>query len=101
MPLSTFPMAFSLATAAPVLQHQQNPSLLVKLNLNFGRLRRVMVNKTGRNVEFAVRSVSSGDTVGSSVQFDVPFPGDYEELLDQATEATQAALKDGLQLMVS
>ncbi|KAD5508076.1 hypothetical protein E3N88_15779 [Mikania micrantha] len=99
MPLSTFPMAFSLATAAPVLQHQQNPSLLVKLNLNFGRLRRVMVNKTGRNVEFAVRSVSSGDTVGSSVQFDVPFPGDYEELLDQATEATQAALKDGLQLM--
>ncbi|KAI3823788.1 hypothetical protein L1987_05229 [Smallanthus sonchifolius] len=85
MPLSTLPIAFSLP---PLLQHQQ-----VKLNLNFGR---VTVNKSGGNVEFAVRS---GDTSGSSVQFDVPFPGDYEELLDQAKEATQVALKDGIQLM--
>ncbi|KAK9049792.1 hypothetical protein SSX86_031242 [Deinandra increscens subsp. villosa] len=76
MPLSSFPIAFSLPTIPPVPHHQQ-------VNLNFGSTRRVVVNKTGGNVEFAVRSVSSGDTGGSSVQIDVPFPGDYEELLDQ------------------
>ncbi|KAJ0719523.1 putative protein LOW PSII ACCUMULATION 3 [Helianthus annuus] len=63
---------------------------MIKLNLrmqvNFGSARRVVVKK-------AVRSVSSAD--------DVPlFPADYEELLDQAKEASQAALKDGIQLMI-
>lgn len=47
------------------------------MNLNLGSMRRVVGNRCG---EFAVRSVSSGD---SSVQFDAPFPGDYDELLDQ------------------
>ncbi|KAJ9556485.1 hypothetical protein OSB04_011099 [Centaurea solstitialis] len=95
MPLSTVPTAFSLATAIPLLRHQQ-----VKENVSFGSPKRVVVvNKVGRNVELAVRSIPPGDTSGSSVQFNVPFPGDYEELLDQAKEATQAALKDGIQLM--
>ncbi|CAH1451796.1 unnamed protein product [Lactuca virosa] len=89
MPLSTIPTAFSLPTAVPsVLQHKQ-----VNLNSNFGGSRRVAMNKIGRDVEFGVRSVSS------SIPFDVPFPGDYEELLDQAKEATQVALNDGIQLM--
>ncbi|KVH89789.1 protein of unknown function DUF1995 [Cynara cardunculus var. scolymus] len=94
MPLSSIPTALSLATAIPVLQHQE-----VKANVSFGSPRRVVVNKIGRNVGLSVRSVSPGDATGSSIQFDVPFPGDYEELLDQAKEATQVALKDGIQLM--
>nr|GEV27522.1 protein low PSII accumulation 3, chloroplastic [Tanacetum cinerariifolium] len=49
-----------------------------------------------RNVKFGVTSVSAG---GSSLQFDAPFPADYEQLLDQAKDATQTALDDGIQLM--
>ncbi|KAK1408093.1 hypothetical protein QVD17_39726 [Tagetes erecta] len=89
MPLSSFPIAFNLPTPAPVLlQHQQQ--LQVKLNLNVGSTR---TNTSGK---FSVRSVSSGD---SSVQFDAPFPADYDDLLLQAKEATQVALKDGIKLM--
>ncbi|KAJ9556472.1 hypothetical protein OSB04_011086 [Centaurea solstitialis] len=71
----------------PLLSHSQ----LQSLSFNTMRI--------GRNVELAVRSISPGDTGGSSIQFDVPFPGDYDELLDQAKQATQVALKDGIQLM--
>nr|GFB11981.1 protein low PSII accumulation 3, chloroplastic [Tanacetum cinerariifolium] len=49
-----------------------------------------------RNVKFSVTSVSAG---GSSLQFDAPFPADYEQLLDQAKDATQTALDDRIQLM--
>ncbi|KAJ6933259.1 protein LOW PSII ACCUMULATION 3 [Populus alba x Populus x berolinensis] len=35
----------------------------------------------------------------SSVEFDVPFPRDYEELLDQAKKATEFAWEDNKQLM--
>lgn len=35
----------------------------------------------------------------SSVEFDVPFPRDYEELLDQAKKATELAWEDNKQLM--
>ncbi|XP_065880061.1 protein LPA3 isoform X2 [Euphorbia lathyris] len=41
----------------------------------------------------------SGSRNGNSVEFDVPFPRDYEELLEQAKTATQLALEDGKQLM--
>ncbi|KAI3792907.1 hypothetical protein L2E82_06800 [Cichorium intybus] len=93
MPLSSIPTAFSLPTTVPsVLQPQQ-----MKLKLNFGGRRKVAMNMIGRDVAFVVRS--SGDTNSSSIQLDVPFPGDYEELLDQAKEATQVALKGGVQLM--
>uniref|UniRef100_A0A6N2JYQ9 DUF1995 domain-containing protein n=1 Tax=Salix viminalis TaxID=40686 RepID=A0A6N2JYQ9_SALVM len=36
---------------------------------------------------------------GSSVEYDVPFPRDYEELLDQAKKATEFAWEDNKQLM--
>lgn len=59
------------------------------MNINFGGTKRVVVNqKVGRqNVKFSVKSVSSSSSSGdydtSSVQFDVPFPDDYDELLNQ------------------
>ncbi|KAJ0901989.1 hypothetical protein HanPSC8_Chr08g0331781 [Helianthus annuus] len=85
MPLSSLPIAFTLQPpATPVLHHHHHHHHHHQ-QVNFGSARRVVVKK-------AVRSVSSAD--------DVPlFPADYEELLDQAKEASQAALKDGIQLM--
>ncbi|KAM7490959.1 hypothetical protein LguiA_033880 [Lonicera macranthoides] len=64
------------------------------------------VNLCGRKVpnlgisldlQFVTNSVS-GDS-GASVEYDVPFPNDYSELLQQAKEATELALKDEKQLM--
>ncbi|KAI7728661.1 hypothetical protein M8C21_010227 [Ambrosia artemisiifolia] len=91
MPLSTYPITFTSPTAPSLLHHHHHQQ--VNFNLNFGR---VVVKRTCGNGGFAVRSVSSGD---SSVESDVLFPADYEQLLDQAKEATQVALKDGIQLM--
>ncbi|CAI9762561.1 unnamed protein product [Fraxinus pennsylvanica] len=45
-----------------------------------------------------VNNAASGES-GSSVDFDVPFPSDYNELLQQAKAATVLALKDDKQLM--
>ncbi|KAF8380798.1 hypothetical protein HHK36_028292 [Tetracentron sinense] len=50
-----------------------------------------------RSPEFVMQSVSGDGSV--SVGYDVPFPNDYSELLDQAKEATELALKDKKQLM--
>ncbi|WCJ29117.1 hypothetical protein M5689_010774 [Euphorbia peplus] len=36
---------------------------------------------------------------GDSVEFDVPFPRDYDQLIQQAKTATELALEDGKQLM--
>ncbi|KAH0645652.1 hypothetical protein KY285_033694 [Solanum tuberosum] len=52
--------------------------------------------KISRNFEFAISC--SGDKA-VSIGFDVPFPKDYTELLQQAKEATELALKDNRQLM--
>ncbi|XP_010278867.1 PREDICTED: protein LOW PSII ACCUMULATION 3, chloroplastic isoform X1 [Nelumbo nucifera] len=53
--------------------------------------------KISRNYDFVVHSVS-GDA-SASVGFDVPFPRDYSELLEQAKQATELALEDKKQLM--
>ncbi|CAI9095164.1 OLC1v1031044C1 [Oldenlandia corymbosa var. corymbosa] len=54
-------------------------------------------HRTSRNGQFTVNS-AAGDK-GYSVGYDVPFPNDYSELLQQAKEATELALKDNRQLM--
>ncbi|OVA18420.1 protein of unknown function DUF1995 [Macleaya cordata] len=46
---------------------------------------------------FVTRSVSGDDNTLAGL--DVPFPGDYSELLEQAKEATELAFKDEKQLM--
>ncbi|PSR89275.1 Protein LOW PSII ACCUMULATION 3 like [Actinidia chinensis var. chinensis] len=52
---------------------------------------------TSRKFNLVSNSVSSNSN--ASVGFDVPFPRDYSELLEQAKEATELALKDNKQLM--
>lgn len=49
------------------------------------------------SLNFVANSVT-GDS-SASVDFDVPFPSDYSELLEQAKEATVLALKNEIQLM--
>eukprot|EP00262_Sarcandra_glabra_P002498 TRINITY_DN12857_c0_g1_i1.p1 TRINITY_DN12857_c0_g1~~TRINITY_DN12857_c0_g1_i1.p1 ORF type:complete len:328 (+),score=61.52 TRINITY_DN12857_c0_g1_i1:97-1080(+) len=53
--------------------------------------------RTAKAHDFVARSVSGDGTVPAG--FDVPFPSDYSELLEQAKEATELALKDEKQLL--
>ncbi|GAB2279134.1 hypothetical protein Dimus_013789 [Dionaea muscipula] len=57
-----------------------------------------MVLKRRRGAAAKMVSASSGND-NVSVDFDVPFPTNYTELLQQTTKATVLALKDGKQLM--
>ncbi|KAF2568406.1 hypothetical protein F2Q68_00027639 [Brassica cretica] len=52
--------------------------------------------KTNRNLKYRVCSVSGGSN--TSVE-NVPFPRDYFELINQAKQAVELALKDEKQLM--
>ncbi|XP_010439656.1 PREDICTED: protein LOW PSII ACCUMULATION 3, chloroplastic [Camelina sativa] len=54
------------------------------------------VTKMNRNLKFSVCSVSGG--YNTSVE-NVPFPRDYVELINQAKEAVELAMKDEKQLM--
>ncbi|KAL3645780.1 hypothetical protein CASFOL_010960 [Castilleja foliolosa] len=58
---------------------------------------RPIVRKFSRNFEF-LNNAASGES-GSYVDFDVPFPSDYTQLLNQAKEATELALQNNKQLM--
>ncbi|XP_068650467.1 protein LPA3 isoform X1 [Aristolochia californica] len=53
--------------------------------------------KQRRKYKFSPTAASGGDS--AALGLDAKFPGDYFELLQQAKEATQLALKDGKQLM--
>ncbi|XP_009605749.1 uncharacterized protein [Nicotiana tomentosiformis] len=70
------------------------PSPLTAWDFNW---RRCQVKRNVRNLEFAI-SCSGGDKA-ASIGFDVLFPRDYTQLLQQAKEATELALKDNRQLM--
>ncbi|KAK6129923.1 hypothetical protein DH2020_036317 [Rehmannia glutinosa] len=58
---------------------------------------RTFVRRFSRNLDFVINA-AAGES-GSSVEFDVPFPSDYTQLLMQAKEATELALKNNKQLM--
>ncbi|KAL8141713.1 hypothetical protein V2J09_014745 [Rumex salicifolius] len=55
------------------------------------------LSKRKRNLRLVANSVAGNG--GTSVNFDVPFPTDYSELLSQAKDATQLALIDNKKLM--
>ncbi|XP_034702912.1 protein LOW PSII ACCUMULATION 3, chloroplastic isoform X2 [Vitis riparia] len=99
MTLSTIPIASSISIPIPSLQ---NPKVLscrsfqVKKDGSFCGPK-IAAFKMSRNLEFKANSVS-GDS-SASVGFNVPFPSDYSEILEQAKEATELALKDKKQLM--
>ncbi|KAL4340956.1 hypothetical protein GQ457_08G024640 [Hibiscus cannabinus] len=50
-----------------------------------------------RNLRFI--GCSASEEGKTSIEFDTPFPGDYNDLLRQAKRAAELALKDGKQLM--
>ncbi|MCD7461680.1 hypothetical protein HAX54_046804 [Datura stramonium] len=86
--LSTFPTAVAVAVSVP--------SSLTTRDFNWRRSKLKRNVKISRNLEFAISC--SGDKA-ASIGFDVPFPKDYTELLQQAKEATELALTDNRQLM--
>ncbi|KAL7150524.1 hypothetical protein ABFS83_05G118300 [Erythranthe nasuta] len=62
--------------------------------------KKTVVRKLSRNLDFVINAAAAaGAESGSSVDFDVPFPIDYTQLLYQAKEATESALKNNVQLM--
>ncbi|XP_060207749.1 protein LPA3 [Lycium barbarum] len=86
--LSASPTALRVALSVPSPLTQQD------FNVSRSKLKRNV--KISRNLEFAISC--SGDKA-ASIGFDVSFPKDYNELLQQATEATELALEDNKQLM--
>ncbi|KAF3685398.1 hypothetical protein BC332_00938 [Capsicum chinense] len=85
--LSTFPTALAVTVSVSSLTPQVCNWRRCKLKRNV---------KISRNFEFVISC--SGDKA-ASIGFDVPFPKDYTELLQQAKQATELALKDNRQLM--
>ncbi|KAH0741425.1 hypothetical protein KY290_034468 [Solanum tuberosum] len=86
--LSTSPTALTVAVSVP--------SSLTPQDFSWRKFKLKRNVKISRNFEFAISC--SGDKA-VSIGFDVSFPKDYTELLQQAKEATELALKDNRQLM--
>ncbi|XP_049377852.1 uncharacterized protein LOC125842592 [Solanum stenotomum] len=86
--LSTSPTALTVAVSVP--------SSLTPQDFSWRKFKLKRNGKISRNFEFAISC--SGDKA-VSIGFDVSFPKDYTELLQQAKEATELALKDNRQLM--
>ncbi|KAL3500067.1 hypothetical protein ACH5RR_039160 [Cinchona calisaya] len=99
MPLSTSPTVPALpvsfaSQSKPKGFNQRRFSAKKEVNVCSGRIN---FNEKSRNGDLSVNSISRDSN--SSVGFDVQFPKDYSELLQQAKEATESALKDNRKLM--
>ncbi|KAI8547052.1 hypothetical protein RHMOL_Rhmol07G0165700 [Rhododendron molle] len=99
MPLSRAPTASRLPIAIPSLPIPEDfncRSFKMERGINLCN-RKIAEYKKSIKLDFVTHVVSgnSDDSVG----IDVPFPNDYSELLEQAKEATELALKDNKQLM--
>ncbi|KAI5656438.1 hypothetical protein M9H77_25231 [Catharanthus roseus] len=103
MPLSsTSPTVFSLPFSFSTVS---KPTIAEDLNYRRNTFKErlnvcgcgISSDKISRKPDFAINSASGENT--SSLSSDVPFPYDYSELLQQAKEATELALKDNRQLM--
>nr|XP_028953824.1 protein LOW PSII ACCUMULATION 3, chloroplastic isoform X2 [Malus domestica] len=102
MPLSDIVTASKVPFAAPSLP-SGNGKYTCKNHLppkSYGNLvtRKMAAQTVSRNLKF-VRNSASGDMETSSVGLDVSFPSDYSELIEQARNATELAVKDNKQLM--
>ncbi|KAH7863101.1 hypothetical protein Vadar_013363 [Vaccinium darrowii] len=99
MPLSRAPTASRLPIAIPCLPNPEDfncRSFKIERGLRLCN-RRIATYNNSRKLDFVTNSIpSNGD---ASLGFNVPFPKDYLELLEQAKEATELALKDNKQLM--
>ncbi|XP_027080418.1 protein LOW PSII ACCUMULATION 3, chloroplastic [Coffea eugenioides] len=99
MPLSTSPTAPALPFSSPSHSKPKGSSqrwfsIKKEVTVCSGRIN---FNRKSRNGDFAINSASRDSS--PSVGFDVQFPKDYAELLQQAKEATELAVKDNRQLM--
>ncbi|KAG5540323.1 hypothetical protein RHGRI_020531 [Rhododendron griersonianum] len=99
MPLSRAPTASRLPIAIPSLPIPEDfncRSFKMERGMNLCN-KKIAEYKKSIKLDFETHVVSgnSDDSVG----IDVPFPNDYSELLEQAKEATELALKDNKQLM--
>ncbi|KAK3014020.1 hypothetical protein RJ639_008653 [Escallonia herrerae] len=95
MPLSPAQTAFGAPVAIP---SPLNPKVVRLGSFQVKKGMNLYQRKILRDVKFVTNSLSGG--TGASVKYDVPFPSDYSELLEQAKEATALALQDKRQLMV-
>ncbi|KAK4802634.1 hypothetical protein SAY86_000837 [Trapa natans] len=98
MPLSRAP---TLASALPIAS---TCSTSVACHVQIAQSKSFRLNGgnkfTGSKLKLRqLKPSSASQNERSSVELDVPFPGDYVELLEQATIATELAIKDNKQLM--
>ncbi|KAL7164722.1 hypothetical protein ACSBR2_040595 [Camellia fascicularis] len=100
MPLSSAPTTTKLPIAIPSLPYYPQGfrcrSFKIKKGLNLYS-RTISEYNISRKLDFVTNSISGNSD--TSVGFDVPFPSDYSQLLEQAKEATELALKDNKKLM--
>ncbi|XP_048320588.1 protein LPA3 isoform X2 [Ziziphus jujuba] len=94
MPLSDTAIASKLPGAIPSLPTHKAAKVE---NLALKKCWKTAEFRVSRNLKWVCNS-GSGDDSGS-VELDVPFPRDYDELLEQARKATTLALKGEKQLM--
>ncbi|XP_028058505.1 uncharacterized protein LOC114262338, partial [Camellia sinensis] len=99
MPLSSAPTTTKLPIAIPSLPYYpegfRRRSFKIKKGLNLYS-RKISEYNISRKLDFVTNSISGNSD--TSVGFD-PFPSDYSQLLEQAKEATELALKDNKKLM--
>ncbi|XP_031282505.1 protein LOW PSII ACCUMULATION 3, chloroplastic-like [Pistacia vera] len=95
MPL---PNAATVLSTLPPIQTPKfnDKKSSIKCHDNFGS-KRVSTLRVYRRLDCSTCSVARDGS--KSADFDVPFPGDYPELLEQAKNAAELAAKDGKQLM--
>ncbi|KAF5938760.1 hypothetical protein HYC85_023019 [Camellia sinensis] len=100
MPLSSSPTTTKLPIAIPSLPYYPEGfrcrSFKIKKGLNLYSWK-ISEYNISRKLDFVTNSISGNSD--TSVGFDVPFPSDYSQLLEQAKEATELALKDNKKLM--
>ncbi|KAM0964029.1 hypothetical protein ACFX15_022454 [Malus domestica] len=98
MPLSDIVTASKVPFAAPSLPNGNGKNHLPPKSYGNLVTRKMAAQTVSRNLKF-VRNSASGDMETSSVGLDVSFPCDYSELIEQARNATELAVKDNKQLM--
>ncbi|XP_050131544.1 protein LPA3 isoform X2 [Malus sylvestris] len=98
MPLSDIVTASKVPFAAPSLPNGNGKNHLPPKSYGNLVTRKMAAQTVSRNLKF-VRNSASGDMETSSVGLDVSFPSDYSELIEQARNATELAVKDNKQLM--
>nr|GMD97362.1 protein LOW PSII ACCUMULATION 3, chloroplastic [Ipomoea batatas] len=99
MPLSTLSISSGVSIPLSMLSNPRDHSCrnfqLQNDSIPIHRNQRIASGNRG----FVISCSAGAGDKAASVGFDVPFPNDYYELLKQAKDATELAMKDDRQLM--